>query len=116
LSPPNPARQRWPKFPGSRTVQTLPTGKCIFPLEVVMAAEYRIRPVGAKLQIIDQAGETVGTYKSKRKAKQQTDAFVASDLMWQSARMLVRISVNTFMNLRRVDRRTAQYWIREAAD
>jgi len=81
-----------------------------------MADEYRIRPVGAKFEIIDQAGETVGTYKSKRKAMQQVDACVANDLMWQSARMLVKISVNTFMNMRNVDRRTAQYWIREAAD
>jgi hypothetical protein len=81
-----------------------------------MADEYRIRPVGAKFEIIDQAGDTVGTYKSKRKAKQQVDICLTNDLMWQSARMLVKISVNAFMNMRNVDNRTARYWIREAAD
>jgi hypothetical protein len=81
-----------------------------------MADEYRIRPVGTKFEIIDQAGDTVGTYKSKRKAKQQVDVCVTNDLMWQSARMLIKISINAFMKMRNVDNRTARYWIREAAD
>jgi hypothetical protein len=81
-----------------------------------MADEYRIRPVGAKFEIIDHAGDTVGTYNTRRKAKQQLDTCVTNDLMWESARMLVKISVNAFMNMRNVDSRTARYWIREAAD
>jgi len=36
--------------------------------------------------------------------------------MWKSARLLVQAAVSAFMNVRHVDSRTAQYWIREAAD
>jgi hypothetical protein len=81
-----------------------------------MAAEYRIRPVGARFEIIDDAGDRVGTYNTRRKAKKEIDVCVSNDLMWESARMLVKISVNAFMNMRNVDSRTARYWIREAAD
>jgi hypothetical protein len=81
-----------------------------------MADEYRIRPVGARFEIIDHAGERVGTYSTRRKALEEIDVCVSNDLMWESARMLVKISVNAFMNMRDVDSRTARYWIREAAD
>jgi hypothetical protein len=81
----------------------------------LVADEYRIRPVGAKFEIIDQAGNRIGMCNTRRKAKKEIAVCASNELMW-SARMLVKISVNAFMNMRNVDSRTPQYWIREAAD
>jgi hypothetical protein len=81
-----------------------------------MADEYRIRPVGSQFEIIDDAGDRVGAFQTEREAKHEVDVFVSEDVMWKSARLLVRAAVSAFMNMRHVDSRTAQYWIREAAD
>jgi hypothetical protein len=83
---------------------------------VTMANEYRIRPDGPQFLIIDQNGETVGAYKTEREAKNGIDVFLSDDIMWESARLLVKNSVDEFMKMRNVDSRTAQHWIREAAD
>jgi hypothetical protein len=84
--------------------------------EVVMADEYRIRPVGSQFEIIDDAGERVAAFKTEREAEHEIDVLVSDDAMWESARLLVRVAVNALMNMRHVDNRTARYWIREAAD
>jgi hypothetical protein len=85
-------------------------------LVVTMANEYRIKPDGPQFLIIDQAGETVGAYKTEREAKNEIDVCMSDDQMWESARLLVKNSVDSFMKMRNVDSRTAHYWIREAAD
>ena len=81
-----------------------------------MANEYRIKPDGPQFLIIDQTGETVGMYKTEAEAKSEIDICITEDVMWDLARMLVKISVDSFMKMRNVDSRTAHYWIREAAD
>jgi hypothetical protein len=81
-----------------------------------MADEYRIRPVGSQFEIIDDAGERVAAFKTEREAEHEIDVFVSDDVMWKSARLLVQAAISAFMNMRHVDSRTAQYWIREAAD
>ena len=81
-----------------------------------MANEYRIKPEGPQLLIIDQTGEMVGVFKTEREAKSEIDVCMSDDLMWDSARQLVKISVDSFMKMRNVDSRTARHWIREAAD
>ena len=81
-----------------------------------MAGEYRIRPVGSQFEIIDDAGERVAAFKTEREAEHEIDVLVSDDAMWESARLLVEVAVNALMNTRRVDSRTARYWIREAAD
>jgi hypothetical protein len=85
-------------------------------LVVTMANEYRIKPNGLRFLIIDQTGETVGVYKTEREAKSEIVICVRNDKMWDSARLLVQISVDSLMKMRNVDSRTAHYWIREAAD
>jgi hypothetical protein len=81
-----------------------------------MANEYRIRPDGPQFLIIDQNGETVGVYKTEQEAANEIDLCMRDDLMWDSAKLLVKLSVDSFMKMRNVDSRTAYYWIREAAD
>ena len=81
-----------------------------------MANEYRITPHGPQFLIIDQTGETVGVYKTEREAKDEIDLCISDDVMWKSARLPVKMSVDSFMKMRNVDSRTAHYWIREAAD
>jgi len=80
-----------------------------------MANLYRIRPDGQRFLIIDQAGERVGAYMTEREAKHQIHVCLGDDIMWESARLLVKNSVDEFMKMRNVDSRTAQHWIREAA-
>jgi hypothetical protein len=80
-----------------------------------MGDEYRIRPFGSQFEI-NNAGETVGAFQTEREAKHKIDVFVSDDAMWQSARLLVQAAISALMNMRHVDSRTAQYWIREAAD
>jgi hypothetical protein len=83
---------------------------------VTMANVYRIRPDGPQFLIIDQNGETVGAYKTEQEAKNGIDVCMSDDLMWDSARLLVKTSIDSFMKMRNVDSWTAHYWIREAAD
>jgi hypothetical protein len=98
-------------------VQFFPAEESTLLLVVVaMANEYRIMPEGPQFLIIDQTGETVGVYKTERQAKDGIAACMSDDAMWDSARLLVKNSVDSFMKLQNVDSRTAQHWIREAAD
>jgi hypothetical protein len=76
-------------------------------LVVTMANEYRIRPDGPQFLIIDQTGETFGAYKSEREAKNQIDVCMRDDLRWDSARLLVKISVDSLVKMRNVDSNTA---------
>jgi hypothetical protein len=97
-------------------VQFSPAEKSILLTVVTMANEYRIRPDGLQFLVIDQAGERVGAYRTEREAKHQIDVCLSEDIMLESARLLVKNSVDSFMKMRNVDSRTAQHWIREAAD
>jgi hypothetical protein len=81
-----------------------------------MADGYRIRRAGTKFEIIDHAGETVGVYETLREAEYEIDVCVSDDAMWKSAKLLVEIAVAAYMRTHGVDSKTAQYWIREAAD
>jgi hypothetical protein len=85
-------------------------------LVVNMVNEYRIKPDGPQFLVIDQTGETVGAYKTEREAQYEIDVCTSDDKMWESARLLVRIAVAAHMKKHGVGIRTAQYWIREAAD
>jgi hypothetical protein len=85
-------------------------------LVVTMADEYRIKPDGPQFLIIDQTGETVGAYNTEREAENEIVIRMSDDAMWDSARLLIKMSADSFMKMRNVDSRTAQYWLREAAD
>jgi hypothetical protein len=91
------------------------TKKRTLPLVVTMA-NHRIKPSGPRFLIIDQTGETVGVCKTEREAKSEIDVCKINDAMWDSARLLVKISVESLMKMRNVDSRATHYWIREAAD
>jgi hypothetical protein len=110
----------WAKGPTtvclSASVQFSPTEKSTLSLVVTMANEYRIKPLGPQFLIIDQTGERVGVYQTEREAENGIVIRISDDLMWDSARLLVKMSVDSLMKMRNVDSRTAQYWIREAAD
>jgi hypothetical protein len=100
----------------SASVPLSPAEKITVLVVVTMANEYRMRPDGPHFLIIDHAGERVGAYRTEREAKHEMDVCLSDDIMWESARLLVRNSVDAFMKMRNVDSRTAQCWIREAAD
>jgi hypothetical protein len=84
--------------------------------EIEKHVEYRIRLVGSQFEIIDGAGDRVGAFQTEREAKHEVEVFLSDDIMWKSAKMLVQAAVSAFMKMRQVDSRTAQFWIREAAD
>jgi hypothetical protein len=88
----------------------------IVELVVIMANKYRIRPGGPHFEIIDRDGERVCACRTEEEAKLEIAVCLNDDVMWESARQLIEISVDTFMKTRNVDSRTAHYWIREAAD
>jgi hypothetical protein len=97
-------------------VRFSPAEKSKLLLVVTMANEYRIKLDGPQFLIIDRTGETVGVYKTEREAKNEIDVCMSDDVMWDSARLLVKNSVHSLMKMCNVDSRTARYWIREAAD
>ena len=81
-----------------------------------MTDKYRIRPDGARFKLTDAAGDTMGVYNSVREAKMEISIIKRDDLMFATARQLVKRAVEAHMKLYRVDYQTAHYWIREAAD
>jgi hypothetical protein len=83
---------------------------------VNMANAYRIKPDGPQFLIIDQTGETVGAYKTEQEAEYEIDVCMSEDAMWESAKLLVKIAIAAHMKKHGVGSKTAQYWIREAAD
>jgi hypothetical protein len=81
-----------------------------------MNTEYRIEPFGSQFAVIDDAGKLVDTYPTEAAAKQDIARCEQEDAMYETAKQLVDMAVNTLMQMFGVDRETASYWIRSASD
>ena len=81
-----------------------------------MSDTYRISSHGPEFMVIHNAGVTVGVYNTEQEAQLIVEDCERDDFMLQTARSLVDVAVETHMRLHHTDRRTAQNWIREAAD
>ena len=82
-----------------------------------MINTYRIEPSGNHFIVIDPWGERlVEDYSTEEAAKQDIERYRKEDTMWETARLLMDVALKTFMEIRQVDRETASYWIRSAAE
>jgi len=81
-----------------------------------MSAEYRTELSGNQFIVIDPWNEQVGTYPTEEAAKQDIERCKRQDRMWETAKTLVNVALKTHMEMHQVDRETASYWIRSAAE
>jgi len=81
-----------------------------------MADTYRITPRGPEFIVSQNAGVTVGVYKTTHEAQLTVEDCERDDFMMQTARSLVEKAVDAFILMHHMDRRSAHDWIREAAD
>ena len=81
-----------------------------------MADKYRMTPQGSEFIVNENAGGTVGVYKTKQEAQQGMEDCQRDDFMLDIARGLVEKAVEEHMRMHDIDRQAAHYWIREAAD
>ena len=80
-----------------------------------MADSYRILPHGPEFMVSQNAGVTVGIYKTTHEAQLTMEDCEQDDLMLQTASSLVNAAVEAYMQLHKIDRQAARSWIREAA-
>ena len=81
-----------------------------------MADTYRITSYGSEFMVSQNAGATVGIYKTTHEAQLTVEDSERDDFMLQTARSLVSAAVEAHMRLHNIDRQAAHDWIREAAD
>ena len=84
-------------------------------LEATMADKYRMTPQGSEFIVNENAGGTVGIYKTKQEAQRGMEDCQRDDFMLHSARSLVNAAVQACMQMHDIDRQAAHGWIREAA-
>jgi hypothetical protein len=82
----------------------------------VMGDTYRITPHGPEFVVSQNAGATVGIFKTTHEAQLTVEDCERDDFMLQTARSLVNAAVEAQMRLHNIDRQAAHDWIREAAD
>jgi hypothetical protein len=61
--------------------------------------------------VIDPSDEWVDLYSTEDAAKQDVERCKKEDSMWETAKLLVNISIRTHMHKFGVDRETATCWI-----
>jgi hypothetical protein len=81
-----------------------------------MADKYRITSQGPEFILNQDAGGTVGVYKTKQEAQRGMEDCQRDDFMLDSARNLVNAAVEAYMRMHDIEREAAHEWIREAAD
>ena len=81
-----------------------------------MADKYRMTPQGSEFIVNENAGGTVGVYKTKQEAQRGMEDCQRDDLMLETAISLVEKAVEEYMRMHDIDRKAAHDWIREAAD
>jgi hypothetical protein len=85
--------------------------------ETAITNEYRIEPAGNQFTVIDPWGEQlVNAYPTEDAAKQDIERCKREDRMYETAKQLVDTAVKAHMQVFGVDRETARYWIRSAAE
>ena len=80
-----------------------------------MADKYRMTPQGSEFMVNENAGGTVGVYKTKQEAQRGMEDCQRDDFMLDTARSLVEKAVEEYMRMHDIDRQAAHDWIREAA-
>jgi hypothetical protein len=81
------------------------------------SAPYRIAasPEG-HFAVLHNCGAAVDVFRSRREAAAYIEGRVAEDKIFQAAKQLIGIATDGLMRRHDIDRVTARFWIREAAD
>jgi hypothetical protein len=81
-----------------------------------MVDTYRITLQGPEFMVSQNAGVTVGIFKTTHEAQLTVEDCERDDFMLQTASSLVNAAVEAHMRLHHIDRQAAHSWIREASD
>ena len=81
-----------------------------------MPDKYRITSQGPEFILNQDAGGTVGVYKTKQEAQRGMEDCQRDDFMLDTARSSIEKAVEEYMRMHDIDRQAAHDWIREAAD
>ena len=81
-----------------------------------MTKEFKIESDGVEFIVIDDTGETVGVYPTQDAVEQEIERCKKDDATWESAKLLVDTAIKAHTEKHEIDRGTAQYWIRSAAE
>ncbi len=84
-------------------------------VEATMADKYRVTLQDSEFIVNENAGGTVGVYKTKQEAQQGMEDCQREDFMLDTARGLVEKAVEEHMRMHDIGRQAAHDWIREAA-
>ncbi len=80
-----------------------------------MTQKYRIAAHGSCFKVTQSGGEMVGVYTTEREARRTIKSYEEDDSILETASNLIAAAVTELMQTRKLDHRTAQNWIREAA-
>jgi hypothetical protein len=80
-----------------------------------MNTEYRIKSAGEQFIMIDPVGQQVGAYHTEEAAKADMERR-HEEQMRETAKLLLDVAVKAHMKIFSVDRETASYWVRRAAE
>ncbi len=81
-----------------------------------MADKYQMASHGSEFVVTENAGGTVGVYKTEKEAQQGIRDCQGDNLMLETARSLLAQAIDAHMRMHDIDRQVAHDWIREAAD
>jgi hypothetical protein len=81
-----------------------------------MKNKYRIEPAGTQSSVIDPWEVKVGTYATEEAAKKDIKRCQKEDAMYETAKKLVDAAMTAHAEMFGIDRKTASYWIRSAAE
>ncbi len=79
-----------------------------------MADKYRMTPQGSEFIVNENAGGTVGVYKTKQEAQREMEDCQRDDFMLDTARSLVEKAVEEYMRMHDIDRQAAHDWIKRS--
>ena len=81
-----------------------------------MTQKYHIAMQDSGFEVNRADGELVGVYKTERQARRTIESYKEDDSILETASNLIATAVKELMRTRKLDRRTAQNWIKEAAE
>lgn len=77
----------------------------------MVKTDYRIQSYGGHFTLIDPWGQRVDAVYPTKEAAEQDIERCRKESMHQTAKILVENAIRAHMELHRVDRETARYWV-----
>jgi hypothetical protein len=79
-------------------------------------SKYSIKAMDGYFLVLDCMGERVTTCPTEEAARQEIAECEIDDMLWHEAKSLVEAAAESMMQKHKLDRKTAEYWIGDAAE